>query len=254
MYYIEKLINETVRKVLLNEGLSDILYHYTSIPNGYSICKQDIIYLQSAYGKDSDNYDRKRKFYLSCTRLFNSSFGYSSKFSFGGVRIKLDGRKLSQNFKGKTINYWNGLNDKFYYYKTMPKNHEEFNKSISWDLNRYKEKNPNATEDDIQKFINMNFNNSAQKHVDNETEDRILSYSPSIQNAHDYILSVDVLMPDLNTNEKTKKMAYSFLYNTRLRKLVKIFDNVKDFNKINGKCYTLRNADEFLNGEYYNEY
>ena len=254
MFDIKNIINETVRSVLLNEGLSDVLYHFTSISNGYSICKEDTIYLQSAYAKESDNYDRKRKFYLSCTRLFNSSFGYASKFSNGGVRIKLDGRKLSQNFKGKAINYWNGLNDKFYYYKHLPKNHEEFEKSIEWHLNRFKKEHPEATENDIQHFINHNFNTYAQKHIDNETEDRILSYEPSITNAHEYILSVDVLIPDLKTNEKSKKTAYSFLYNTQLRKLVRIFDSVEEFNSLKGKCYTLRNVDEFMGDEFFDKY
>ena len=38
MFNIKKLINEAVRKGLLNEGLSDVLYHFTSIENGYNIC------------------------------------------------------------------------------------------------------------------------------------------------------------------------------------------------------------------------
>ena len=254
MFNIKKLINGAVRSVLLNEGLSDVLYHFTSISNGYSICKEDTIYFQSAYAKESDNYDRKRKFYLSCTRLFNSSFGYASKFSRGGVRIKLDGRKLAQKYKGKAINYWNGLNDKYSYYKHLPKNHEEFEQNIRYYVNRFKEDHPEATEKDIQHFINHNFNTTAQKHIDNETEDRILSYEPSITNAHEYILSVDVLIPDLKTNEKSKKTAYSFLYNTQLRKLVRIFDSVDEFNNLNGKCYTLRNVDEFMNGEFFDRY
>ena len=91
---------------LIKEGLSKILYHFTSIENGYRICKSDRIYLQSSYAKDSDNYDRKRKFYLSCTRIRNSQFGYSKKFSNGGVRIVLDGDALAANFKGKQVNYW----------------------------------------------------------------------------------------------------------------------------------------------------
>lgn len=251
MFDIRKLINEAVRSVLLNEGLSDILYHFTSVANGYSICKEDTIYLQSAYAKESDNYDKKRKFYLSCTRLFNSSFGYASKFSNGGVRIKLDGRKLAQKFKGKPINYWNGMNDKFYYYKHLPKNHEEYENSIRWYVNQFKKKHPEATEDEIEHFINHNFNSSAQKHIDNETEDRFFSYEPSITNAHEYILSVDVLMPNFTVNPNSKKIVYAFFNTTKLRRLVKVYDNVEDFNKINGKHYDLGNYYDLMGDDVY---
>lgn len=235
MYYLDKIINEAIQKVILAEGLSDVLYHFTSLSNGFKICQTDTIYLQSAFSKDSDNYDKKRKFYLSCTRLFNSNFGYSSKFSRGGVRIKLDGNKLKHRFKGKSINYWNGLNDKYNYYKYLPKNNDEFNELIKYDLERFKKNNPNATENDIRKFIAYNFNQSAQQHVDNESEDRLLSYEPYIANVHEYILSIDVLIPNLMQDETLKKMAHSFAFKTPLQKYIKIFDSVEEFNKINGK-------------------
>ena len=67
-----------------------------------------------------------------------------------------------------------------------------------------------ASENDIRKFIAYNFNQSAQKHTENESEDRILSYEPYIANAHEYILSVDVLIPNLMEDEASKKMAFSF--------------------------------------------
>lgn len=247
MLDIRKLVNESVKAALLNEGLSSILYHFTSLSNVFGICSEDTIYLQSAYGKDSDNYDKKRKFYLSCTRLYNSSFGYSSKFSNGGARIKLDGDKLAQRFKGKPINYWNGLNDKYHYYQNLPKNHEEFKDSIKWRLGRFKRENPNATDKDIQHFIDYNFNTDAQKHLDNETEDRLLSYEPSITNAHEYILSIDVLLPDLKQKAQFKQLASSLAFKTPLGRYVRIFDSVEEFNKLNGKPVDLN---ELLDGEF----
>ena len=251
MSFIKQLIYETVRDAIngsiLNEGLSSILYHYTSIRNGYSICKSDTIYLQSAYSKDADNYDGKRKYYLSCTRLFGSQFGYARKFSMGGVRLVLDGDKLAQNFKGKPINYWNGLNDKYYYYKNLPKNSEELQQSLSWSVERFKKKNPDATPQDIQHFIDYNFNTDAQGHLDNETEDRILSYEPVINNAHQYIISVDVLIPDLQEDNEKRKLAYSFVTKTPLAGKIKIFDSVKQFNSPKGKSLTY----EEIRGENY---
>ena len=231
----KRIILETIKQRLLSEGLSDVLYHFTSLSNGFKICQTDTIYLQSAYSKDSDNYDNKRKFYLSCTRLFNGNFGYSSKFSQGGVRIKLDGNKLKQRFKGKSINYWNGLMDKYYYYQHFPKNNDELNDSIRYDLARFLKNHPNANENDIRNFITHNFNQSAQKHVDNESEDRLLSYEPYIPNIHEYILSIDVLIPNLMKDEALKKMAASFAFKTPLHNYIKIFDSAEEFNRLNGK-------------------
>ena len=236
--FISELIYETVRQTmhssLLNEGVSDILYHFTSLYNGYGICKEDTIYLQSAFSKDADNYDRKRKYYLSCTRMFGTQFGYARKFSNGGVRIKLDGNKLSQNLKGKPINYWNGMNDKYTYYKNLPKNEKELNNNIAWEIERFKKNNPNASQQDIQHFIEHNFNKSAQGHVDNETEDRLFSYQPAITNAHEYILSIDVLLPNVREDKQQQQMAWSFM-RTPLSKLVNIFDSTEQFNSLKGQ-------------------
>lgn len=228
------IINES-QYSMLNEGMSNILYHFTSLGNGYSICKEDKIYLQSAFAKDADNYDKKRKFYLSCTRVRSSQFGFSKKFSRGGVRIVLDGNLLSNNFKGKQINYWNGLNDKYSYYQHFPKSKEEFDRNIRWYVDRYKKDNPNATPEDIQHFIDYNFNNDAQTHTDNESEDRIFSYDSVINDAHKYIKSVDVLIPGFDKD--TLNTAAAFLYYTSLGSagLVRIFDSVEEFNKPNGK-------------------
>lgn len=252
MLSIQQLIYETVRDTfnrnVLNEGLSSILYHYTTLGNGYNICKSDTIYLQSAFSKDSDNYDKNRKYYLSCTRLFGSQFGYARKFRNGGVRLVLDGDKLAQNFKGKPINYWNGLNDKFHYYKSLPKNKEEFQSSIKWHVEQFKKNNPNATQQDIQHFIDYNFNSDAQGHLDNETEDRLLSYQPKINNAHEYIISVDVLLPDLREDIEKAKIAYSFITRTPLANRVKIFDSVEQFNSPKGKPLTY---DEITGGNYF---
>lgn len=241
--YIEMLI-EMKRVVIkesqyniLNEGLSSILYHFTSISKGLSICSDDKIYLQSAFSKDADNYDRKRKFYLSCTRIKSSDFGYSYKFSRGGVRITLDGDLLANNFKGKQINYWNGMNDKFKYYEYFPERAKDINKSMEWEISRFKKNNPNATPEDIQHFIDYNFNDSAQHHTDNESEDRILSYEPVINEAHRFIKSIDVLLPNLFENEKDMETAAAFRFSTptQISKLVRIFSSVEEFNSLDGK-------------------
>ena len=230
------MINES-QCLLLREGLSSLLYHFTSINNGFSICKDDKIYLQSALAKDADNYDKKRKFYLSCTRVRSSDFGYSYKFSRGGVRITLDGDLLSNNFAGKQINYWNGLNDKFKYYEYFPERSKDIEKAMSWEIDRFKKSHPDATPEDIRHFIEYNFNDAAQHHTDNESEDRLLSYEPVIEDAHRYIKSVDVLLPGLKENDdESMKIASAFRFSVppQIGRLVKIFDSVEEFNKPNG--------------------
>lgn len=228
------MIKESSLGVLL-EGLSNILYHFTSLGNGYEICKDGVLYLQSAYAKDADNYDKKRKFYLSCTRMRNVNFGYSRKFNQGGVRIVFDGDLLSTKFKGKPMMYWKGLGDKFHYYEHLPKSTNDLNDRMVWYIGQYKRKNPNATEDDIKRFVEYNFNRDAQEHIANESEDRLFSYEPVIYDVYKYIKSIDVLIVDFENDAEKMKMAQAFKWATKLRSLVHVYDSVEEFNNPNGK-------------------
>ena len=184
---------------LVNEGLSQLLYHFTSIRAAFNICNENTIYFQSAYAKEADNYDNKRKFYLSCTRIFNSHVGYSNKFNFGegGVRITLDGNKLAQRYKGKQVNYWGGgvFTDKYTYYNHLPKDYEDLKKRHDWDIIRLKGEKGGVdpSEEEIEQYLRYNFDRNAQTHTSNESEDRILSYEPLLSNASNYIISIDVL-------------------------------------------------------------
>lgn len=220
--------------VMLTEGLSDKLYHFTSIGNAFEICKNDVLYLQSAYAKDADNYDGKRKFYLSCTRMPNVRHGYSRKFMHGGVRIVLDGRRLSNDFKGKPINYWKGLGDKYSFYEHLPMSYEQTKLGNDYNIRKFKKENPDATDDDVAKYLQKNFSETNQYHIGNESEDRIFSYKSSIENAHDYIVSVDVLLPNLYSSKDELSIAYGFL-GTMYSSRIHIYGDIKEFNSINGK-------------------
>ncbi len=218
---------------LITEGMSNILYHFTSIRNGFEMCKDDTIYMASAYAKDADNYDKKRKFYLSCTRMPSAQFGYSRKFMQGGVRVVLDGDLLSQRFKGKPVNYWGGgvFTDKYKYYEQYPPGSYQKNSLHNhFEKERYKEKHPNATEEEIEDYMHHNFSD-AQWHISNESEDRIFSYEPSITSAHKYIISVDFLMPDIDENEELKNIAVALIRTPFWsRGKIRIYDSVKEFN------------------------
>ena len=249
---IEDIINEAVNyciRGIINEGLSDTLYHFTSLQAGFSIAKDDIIYLQSAFSKDSDNYDKKRKFYLSCTRIYSSQFGYSKRFSGEGVRITLDGRKLSERFKGKAINYWNGLNDKYSYYKSARQGDDDI--LNDYPVRDFKEKNPNASEEELRNFIKHNYNKGAQSHIDNESEDRLVSYEPYIMNAHEYIKSFDVLIQDIGEDKSKRDMAYGFMI-TKLGNKIHIFDSLEQFNNLNGKDINAKVMSEYYSSTPYN--
>ena len=221
----------TKGKDIIKEGLSDRLYHFTSLQHGFKICRDNVLRLQSAFAKDADNYDKKRKYYLSCTRIRNSQFGYSRRFSGGGVRIEFDGRELSNRFKGKSINYWNGLGDKFNYYNYTRPNYDEILRS--YDVSKFKKENPNYTEEELRNFINQNYNRSSQEHVSNESEDRLFSYEPTIEDVGRYIISIDVLIPKDMENAEAWKNAFAF--KTALYKKTRIFDSLEEFNKINGR-------------------
>lgn len=221
---------------LLTEGMSRVLYHFTSISNGFEICRGDVIYLQSAYAKDADNYDNKRKFYLSCTRMYSGRFGYSRSSLRGGVRIVLDGDKLSNTLKGKPVNYWGGgvFNDKFKYYETMPKDDAARRSNRDSLERRYRMDNPDATQQEVDDYLAHNFDQERQFHVSNESEDRIFSYDSAIRDAHNVIKSVDFFFPGLDGNEKYRQIALSVV-RTRLGSLVRIFDDEREFNNPGGK-------------------
>ena len=195
------IISESQYKRLFVESLSSKVFHFTGISNGYEICKDNVILLQSAYSKDADNYGGDKKYYLSLTRVRNSLFGYSNKFSKGGVRIELDGDLLNRRFSGKPINYWNGLLDKFEY-------------------SRQKD---------------SSLSDSSRQQVSTENEDRLFSNEPYISNIYKYIVSIDVLLPQNNVSDSDKMNIASSFLKTPLSRKIKIFDSLEEFNKIGGK-------------------
>jgi hypothetical protein len=86
---------------ILNEGASDILYHFTYMNNLFNILKNNELSLTAAIGSKSDyNINKNKFYYLSTTR--SKSSGYKK----GDVKIVLDGRKIKQNNKITPVDYW----------------------------------------------------------------------------------------------------------------------------------------------------
>jgi hypothetical protein len=99
----EKIIPE--QTVMLSEGLSDILYHYTYTSNLTSILKYNKFATSSNLGSNADSWKDKGRYYFFSTQRTKGMSGYARHH--GNVAIVLDGRKLNYTFKGNATDYWN---------------------------------------------------------------------------------------------------------------------------------------------------
>lgn len=161
---------ELLKEHILNEGLSRIVYHFTSIDSLYGIVINNKFYLKSGiFGSGSDLGGGKRMFYLSTTRNRNAKEGYSF-MGKTSVRITLDGEKLAQKYHGQPFNYWG-----------------------DGSLGRMKYLNPEKV------GMSKRWGVGVSRHAEDETEDRVWSYKATIENALSYIKRVDVCI--FNENE-----------------------------------------------------
>ena len=97
---IKQLIQE---ELLLHEGLSDIVYHYTSPSAVINVLKTNKFNTSSNLGTTADaERDQGRFFYFSTQRTKGST-GYGK----GSIAVfVLDGRKLMSRYKGFPLDYW----------------------------------------------------------------------------------------------------------------------------------------------------
>lgn len=88
------------------EGISPIVFHYTSPHNAYKIISENQFNLSSAFGTDAERMvtDGKKLYYLSTTRHLLGGFHLGR--GIAGVMLNLDGRKLSNRYSGKPVDYW----------------------------------------------------------------------------------------------------------------------------------------------------
>lgn len=169
-------ITENQYKTLLNEMLSSVLYHFTTLGGMHEIAKTGSIYLNTSYRGLNDNKHKNKKFWFSFTRQYSSKFGYSKDKN---VRIEFDGDLLNQRFEGKPIDYWGETMGKQNYFK-----------------NPY-EYQPNK------KIIDYTQSNT-------ESEDRLFSNEPKIDNVYKYIKRIDILID--NSYEEYEK-AFQYVKN-----------------------------------------
>ena len=91
-------------KELLNERITSTVYHMTSVNNVINILKRDAMRLSAHEYNDPMKYTH----FLSLARSKNNSF---FKKEVGKAIIEFDGEKLSNNFKGRPLNWFNTIAD-----------------------------------------------------------------------------------------------------------------------------------------------
>jgi len=89
------------------EGISNIVYHGTTLGRMADIAKTNRIMTSGTFGSDSDEIGNKGKFYFLSTARSPLAFkdGYPL-VKDGKVRFTLDGRKLGQKYAGTPLDYW----------------------------------------------------------------------------------------------------------------------------------------------------
>jgi hypothetical protein len=98
---------------ILEEGLSDIVYHSTMLRSAINILETGQFELQASFAKETESSINNSGFYLSTTRSRTGEYHTGGKkdqyISDFTVLFELDGKKLSQQYKAKPVDYWGPL-------------------------------------------------------------------------------------------------------------------------------------------------
>jgi len=99
-----KLIMENWRK-FLKEGISDVVYHYTSgMGNAAKILEDNKFMASGGFTKEVETeYGKGKLYYFSTARTPVNA--YTGTYPQGAI-FKLDGRALAQKYKGVPLDYW----------------------------------------------------------------------------------------------------------------------------------------------------
>ena len=203
IYLTEEQVLNIIQSSLLNESLSDEIFHFTSIGNLAYIVKHNAFILSSVFYSATDfNIGEGYPFYMSFTRQFSNKFGYSQYKNSQDtnvknqlrVRIEVDGRALSSRYVGKPVNYH------AYSVKNNKQQQEAGN--------------------DVLKLVQIR-----------QSEDRLFSKKPIIENADRYIRRIDILYD--HGDRKNSEILYTllrFMRNPLYKNKIFIYANENDFN------------------------
>ena len=182
-------------KSLLSEGMTDIVYHFTYLTHLLNIIKQNQFQASTNIGSKSDLQTSKGKFFF-----FSTTRSKSIGFTKGNIKLVLNGKKLSQNYKVAPIDYWQ--------YSTKPED---------W----------GDVKNDPQARASYMLSLKSK-----ELEDRIFLDKPTIDNAIQYILGVHILLNDGNIQHATKK-EIEYLLNFSKEKNIPFYFYTEEKNFLN---------------------
>jgi hypothetical protein len=94
---------------IITEGLSDILYHSTSLYNVLSILKNNKLQLTPDLGTNAEVKLRKKNriYYMSFARSKMGDYHQPSKYAGNLALLVFDGRQLKQDgYTGNPVDYW----------------------------------------------------------------------------------------------------------------------------------------------------
>lgn len=207
---------------ILNESLTDTVFHFTNMRNLYYIVRTNSIILSSSYENSGDSkLSYEYPYYLSLTRSFSSKMGYvahkNSSNTYKGkakpledslnVRIEFDGRLLNSKYKGTPVNY---------HWKENLKNKQQ--KELSRLLGDKWE------EEKELKLVTIR-----------QDEDRLLSKEPTIEDITKYIKRIDITLSvngfkeyDLN---KIIVNLYHIINNKNFTDKIFIYTDENTFNR-----------------------
>jgi len=161
--FLKNIIKEELQTI--NEGLSNIVYHYTYFQQLLNILKENKFHASTNIGTHADFKKTQGKFYYFSMQRTKGLTGYASHHG-NNVAIVLDGNKLNQKYKGGPIDYW-----------------EWSTSSKDWtDPQHYKE-----------------------ALLSNELEDRIFIDKPTIDNASIYIKEIHIYINEERFGEYISK-------------------------------------------------
>ena len=214
IYPVKNGITES-KQSLINEGISDVTYHFCSLPSLHSILESGKLALTMSSNM-ADAYHKTNLFYLSTQRSKSSRLGYAGNSSAHGrnpiARIELDGNMLKRaGFQGKPLDYWGASMGK---QSDIGLNSSRVQAQFAGGKDFHPE-----TQEDKEAILK-----SQQTSSNFEFEDRIFSNKPSISLI--YIKRIDCLVP----GGKITPIEKSILQLAESRGvLVSFYDNEKDF-------------------------
>lgn len=283
---IERLIEQCIIKTkkILEEGLSQRLFHFCPISSAYSIVKSNSFKLTSVENRPSDKeltslpidkeHRKQYNYYMCFSRTPSSLAGYVSmrRNKTGGinwkqtlVRIEVDGEKLSSNFKGMPVNYFNDkhlpkinhyktnsvgdsnekVTDKYgnTYYKSMTVNTLDNTGRINLtDMPRYVEHIPDKTDNRGRKREKIGIDYGVyDRNQMSEYEDRLFSNKEYISNLkeHKIIKRIDIFISKRILKQGTKSNSASDIFYmvdeiiNEYGNLVHIYNNFSSFEGMN---------------------